>query len=63
MKKKSPGIQRILLIIAVLKYFMGFDNPIDEGLSPQPDFTTVAAFRNPETQVKIEIMAEGNRER
>lgn len=41
MKKSPEGRQLILSLIVVLMYFMGCDNPFDDGPSSQPDFEAV----------------------
>jgi len=57
MEKKPQSIHLILSLIVVLVYFMGCDNPFDEGPSSQPDFEAAATGFNDTTDVSMEINA------
>lgn len=57
MKRNPEGRQLILSMIVVLMYFMGCDNPFDEGPSSQPDFEAGATGFNDIMDVSIEINA------
>jgi len=57
MERKPEGSHLILSMIVVLMYFVGCDNPFDEGTSSQPDFEAGATGFNDTTDVFIEINA------